>query len=194
MILGELRHISKLRYWPLESVLHDKYLFPKPDADALSSFLTPMLRLHPDKRAKASDLVHHNWLEGVLVQGEIDVIRRLEIDEAAKRRGLEQQQQQRQSGSRESTRLLDQSERDAMKPVDESMITINGRDEEEGGEEEEEEEEERPKHQPPLLGAPPPASITSASGIARALQSNANSTPSSKQASESRSAGSKRRT
>ncbi|KAJ7121341.1 kinase-like domain-containing protein [Mycena crocata] len=75
---GELRHISKLRFWPLDLVLHDKYLFPKPDADSLASFLTPMLRLHPEKRAKASDLVHHNWLEGIVVQGELDVIRRAE--------------------------------------------------------------------------------------------------------------------
>ncbi|TFK63185.1 kinase-like protein [Pluteus cervinus] len=78
---GELRHINKLRYWPLDNVLHDKYLFPKDEADAIASFLTPMLRLHPDKRAKASELVHHNWIEGVVVQGEIDVIRRMEDEE-----------------------------------------------------------------------------------------------------------------
>ena len=84
-------------------MLHDKYLFPKPDADALSAFLTLMLRLHPDKRAKASDLVHHNWLEGVIVQGEIDVFRRLEMNEAVKRR----QEQQQSSSSRESSRCLD---------------------------------------------------------------------------------------
>jgi hypothetical protein len=58
--------------------------FPKEEADAIASFLTPMLRLHPDKRAKASDLVHHNWLDGVLVRG--DVIRRAEGDEARRRR------------------------------------------------------------------------------------------------------------
>ncbi|KAF5386575.1 hypothetical protein D9615_002145 [Tricholomella constricta] len=78
---GELRHINKLRYWPLSSVLHDKYLFPTADAEALSAFLTPMLRLHPDKRAKATDLIHHRWLDGVVVQGEIDVIRRAELEE-----------------------------------------------------------------------------------------------------------------
>ncbi|THV05309.1 kinase-like protein [Dendrothele bispora CBS 962.96] len=78
---GELRHIQKLRYWPLEAVLHDKYLFPRPAADALASFLCPMLRLHPDKRAKASEMVHHNWLESIVVQGEIDVLRRLEEEE-----------------------------------------------------------------------------------------------------------------
>ncbi|CAK5265408.1 unnamed protein product [Mycena citricolor] len=78
---GELRHISKLRYWPLELVLHDKYLFPKTEADDIASFLTPMLRLHPDKRAKASDMVHHKWLEGVVVQGDVDVIHRAERED-----------------------------------------------------------------------------------------------------------------
>ncbi|KAL0947838.1 hypothetical protein HGRIS_013900 [Hohenbuehelia grisea] len=82
---GELRHISKLRFWPLESVLHDKYLFPRAEADAIASFLTPMLRLHPDKRAKASDLVHHMWIEGVAVQGERDVVRRAEEDTRLRR-------------------------------------------------------------------------------------------------------------
>jgi serine/threonine-protein kinase SRPK3 len=132
---GELRHINKLRYWPLEAVLHDKYLFPKPIADEISSFLTPMLRLHPDKRAKASELIHHKWLDGTVVQGEIDVIRRAEAEEMRKK--------ERESGiangiasTAESTIPADrtdgsglsdnqrrvsavaQSEVDAMKPVD----------------------------------------------------------------------------
>ncbi|KAG5640365.1 hypothetical protein DXG03_009028 [Asterophora parasitica] len=46
-----------------------------------------MLRLHPDKRAKAADLIHHRWLDGVVVQGEIDVIRRAEIEEIERRAG-----------------------------------------------------------------------------------------------------------
>jgi len=79
---GELRHITKLRYWPLDMVLHDKYLFPKAEADGIAAILTPMLRMHPDKRAKAGELVHHTWLEGIAVQGEIDVIRRAEREEA----------------------------------------------------------------------------------------------------------------
>ncbi|KAF8162572.1 kinase-like domain-containing protein [Crassisporium funariophilum] len=213
---GELRHINKLRYWPLESVLHDKYLFPKLDADALASFLTPMLRLHPDKRAKATDLIHHNWLEGVVVQGEIDVIRRAEQDEAEKRKILEAARESSRSrsrskggesgGERERKRLLDQSERDAMKPVDESVI--NGDDD--GDEEEEDEDagggvrvaERGLAGKAPLLAAPPaPTSAgakENASGLTRAMKG-ANATPprgkgkvESKQASTS--AGSKRRT
>ena len=79
------------------------------DAEALFSFLTPMLCLHPNKRAQVSNLIHHNWLKGILVQGEIDVIRRMELDDATKRRGLEREQQQ-QSNSRQSSGCLDQSE------------------------------------------------------------------------------------
>ena len=67
-------------------MLHDKYLLPKEEADMIASFLNPMLRLNPDKRAKASDLVHHAWLDGIVVQGEIDVIRRAEEEEARKKR------------------------------------------------------------------------------------------------------------
>ncbi|KAH0584707.1 hypothetical protein H2248_010234 [Termitomyces sp. 'cryptogamus'] len=70
---GELRHITKLRYWPLESVLHDKYLFPRVEADALAGFLTPMLRLHPEKRATAREMAGHGWLEGVVVRGEVEM-------------------------------------------------------------------------------------------------------------------------
>jgi serine/threonine-protein kinase SRPK3 len=131
---GELRHINKLRYWPLEAVLHDKYLFPKEDADAIASFLTPMLRLHPDKRAKASELIHHNWLDGIVVQGEVDVIRRAEEEEARKREaavigasatgGYEDIDEGLGASSGNAQRhrrrvsVLSQSEIDAMKPVD----------------------------------------------------------------------------
>ncbi|KAG6894402.1 hypothetical protein C0992_006250, partial [Termitomyces sp. T32_za158] len=141
---GELRHISKLRYWPLESVLHDKYLFPPAEAEALAAFLTPMLRLHPDKRACARDMAAHKWLEGVVVQGEVDV-------DADVRGGVPGRPQgqgpagapahggiqgqaaggvpdvvrmgeggEREEGKGEGERT--QSEADAMKPVDETLI------------------------------------------------------------------------
>ncbi|KAF8869914.1 kinase-like domain-containing protein [Mucidula mucida] len=69
---GELRHINKLRYWPLDAVLHDKYLFPKPEAESLASFLSGMLRLEPAKRVGAGEAATHKWLEGVVVAGEKD--------------------------------------------------------------------------------------------------------------------------
>ena len=89
-VTGELRHIQKLRFWPLESVLHDKYLLPKDQADQISAFLTPMLRLHPDKRARASELVHHSWLDGVLVAGEVQLIRQAEEAELRRRQAAAQ--------------------------------------------------------------------------------------------------------
>jgi serine/threonine protein kinase len=64
-ILGKLLHIQNLRPWPLSSVLHDKYLFPQSDADAISNFLLPMLDLDPDGRISAGELVLHEWLGDV---------------------------------------------------------------------------------------------------------------------------------
>jgi hypothetical protein len=37
-----------------------------------------MLRLHPEKRARASEMIHHTWLEGITVQGETLAIRAAE--------------------------------------------------------------------------------------------------------------------
>lgn len=115
---GELRHIQKLRFWPLGSVLHEKYLLPKEEADLISSFLNPMLRLHPEKRVKAGEMVHHAWLEGIVVQGELDVIRRAEEeDQKKKSEGPEQEL------TDEPSSTADVDEKDAMKPVDENGTT-----------------------------------------------------------------------
>ncbi|KLO19720.1 kinase-like protein [Schizopora paradoxa] len=103
---GELRHIQKLRFWPLDAVLHEKYLLPKPQAEMINSFLSPMLRLHPEKRAKASELVHHTWLDGIIVQGEIDLIRRAEEEELLRRAKLEAQRKGVESGAGGSAGLL----------------------------------------------------------------------------------------
>ncbi|KAJ6482531.1 kinase-like domain-containing protein [Mycena sanguinolenta] len=62
---GKLLHIPNLRPWPLSAVLHDKYLFPQPEADAISDFLLPMLQLDPDKRTSAGELIQHEWLADV---------------------------------------------------------------------------------------------------------------------------------
>ncbi|KAH0830135.1 kinase-like protein [Lanmaoa asiatica] len=142
---GELRHINKLRFWPLEAVLHDKYLFPKEEADAISAFLSPMLRLFPDRRAKASELVHHLWLDGIVVQGEIDIIRRAEEEEASRRRHAQRQI----TGGDESP--IRKSDADAMKPVDEDTGA--------GEPEQEQDSAPHPAHQPPILSAPPAPSL-----------------------------------
>jgi len=43
------------------------------EAELLASFLIPMLHYYPDSRATAAELVSHPWLEGVVVQGELDM-------------------------------------------------------------------------------------------------------------------------
>ncbi|KZT18547.1 kinase-like protein [Neolentinus lepideus HHB14362 ss-1] len=120
---GELRNIQKLRFWPLDAVLRDKYVLPKDEADTIASFLNPMLRLHPEKRAKASELTHHHWLDGVVVQGEIDVIRRLEELEAQRKRLREEVEKGKGGGGQAESSSSSQThvaaEEDAMKPVDE---------------------------------------------------------------------------
>ncbi|KAI9453429.1 kinase-like protein [Russula earlei] len=108
---GELRHINKLRYWPMEDVLHDKYEFSRETAQTIASFLSPMLRLNPEKRAGAGELVHHRWLDGTVVLGEVDVIRRAEEEEARRRLP---------SSSAPSV-----ADVDALKPVDDDSPTTD---------------------------------------------------------------------
>lgn len=82
---AQLRRIAKLRYWGLSEVLKDKYLLAPEEAQTLASFLTPMLRYDITKRATAAEMVSHKWLEGVIVQGEIDLLeehaRKLEAEQ-----------------------------------------------------------------------------------------------------------------
>ena len=67
---GELRHITRLKYWPLKDVLHEKYGFHRREAEEIASFLEPMLRY--EGRAEALDLLYHPWINGVdpILEGE----------------------------------------------------------------------------------------------------------------------------
>lgn len=119
---GELRHIHKLRFWPIMSVLQEKYLMPLEEATRLASFLQPMLKLHPEKRASSSDLLDHEWLDGIIVQGEIEKMMRAH-------------QQSQQDGSKatagdddltmtaSSEAVFDQDTLDALKPVTNSQAS-----------------------------------------------------------------------
>jgi len=60
---GELRHIRKLRFWPLDQVLVEKYDFPSGEAADLAAFLTPMLDFVPERRATAAQMLGHPWLQ-----------------------------------------------------------------------------------------------------------------------------------
>lgn len=66
---GELRHIKKLRFWPLDRVLVEKYKLSEEEAAGLASFLVPMLRFVPEERATAQDMLAHPWLRGELGPG-----------------------------------------------------------------------------------------------------------------------------
>lgn len=157
---GELRHIQKLRFWPLESVLNDKYLLPKEEADLIASFLNPMLRLNPEKRAKAADLVHHAWLEGINVQGELDLIRRAEMEDLRRKgKAVEGSDPSGHLSAANAAfisraKAAEQEIVDAMKPVDEDTSATEG------------ESDSGPSHPPhtpahhsiPKLGTPIPSS------------------------------------
>ena len=60
---GKLRRIKKLVYYPLKSVLVEKYHFKEKEAQALADFMMPMLEYYPDKRASARELLRHPWLK-----------------------------------------------------------------------------------------------------------------------------------
>ncbi|KAL5545968.1 hypothetical protein UlMin_005655 [Ulmus minor] len=59
---GDLRHIRRLRFWPLSKVLTEKYEFSEQDANDLSEFLTPILDFVPQKRPTAAQCLLHPWL------------------------------------------------------------------------------------------------------------------------------------
>jgi serine/threonine protein kinase len=65
---GELRNTSKLEYRGIEAILREKHHFSAADAAAISSFLTPMLQVDPEKRLPAHELLHHPWLTDEVVQ------------------------------------------------------------------------------------------------------------------------------
>eukprot|EP00897_Mesotaenium_endlicherianum_P004741 jgi/Mesen1/4295/ME000022S03587 len=59
---GELRHIRRLRFWPLDRVLVEKYEFSEQDAAEMDAFLRPFLDLVPENRATAQQALSHPWL------------------------------------------------------------------------------------------------------------------------------------
>ena len=83
---GELRHISRLRYWPLDLVLKEKYLMEAEEAELLSSFLMPMMHFYPEARASAAEMVNHPWLKGVVVLGEEEMAEQARMREVESER------------------------------------------------------------------------------------------------------------
>ena len=62
---GDLRHIRRLRYWPLDNVLVEKYDFAEQDAQELAEFLVPLLDFAPEKRPTAGQCLQSPWLGSV---------------------------------------------------------------------------------------------------------------------------------
>ena len=62
---GRLRRIKNLKEWKLYDILVEKYKWSENDAEEFTSFLTPMLEFHPDKRATAEDCLGHHFLKEI---------------------------------------------------------------------------------------------------------------------------------
>eukprot|EP00092_Neocalanus_flemingeri_P010238 GFUD01011029.1.p1 GENE.GFUD01011029.1~~GFUD01011029.1.p1 ORF type:complete len:1023 (+),score=238.96 GFUD01011029.1:259-3327(+) len=62
---GQLKNITKLKPWPLYSVLADKYEWDHQLAKSFSDFLVPMMAFDPAVRATAQQCLEHPFLEGV---------------------------------------------------------------------------------------------------------------------------------
>lgn len=68
---GKLKHIKSLKFWNLQSVLHEKYKWSKDEAEEVCSFLQPMLEWRPKDRCSASKALQHFWVRAA--PGELDV-------------------------------------------------------------------------------------------------------------------------
>ncbi|KAI4334303.1 hypothetical protein L6164_019013 [Bauhinia variegata] len=59
---GDLRHIRRLRFWPLNKVLMEKYDLSEQDAIDMAHFLVPILDFVPEKRPTAAQCLNHPWM------------------------------------------------------------------------------------------------------------------------------------
>jgi len=62
---GELRHITKLKPWPLFDVLTEKYEWDPSIAKEFAGWLLPMLTYDPNERATALDCINHPFMADV---------------------------------------------------------------------------------------------------------------------------------
>ncbi|KAK8460317.1 hypothetical protein SEVIR_2G311800v4 [Setaria viridis] len=59
---GDLKRIRRLKFWPLDCVLVERYNFTEPDAQGLTDFLRPILDFTPENRPSAAQCLKHPWL------------------------------------------------------------------------------------------------------------------------------------
>jgi len=62
---GELRHINKLKPWPLYDVLTEKYEWDPQTAKEFADFLIPMLAFDPKERATARESLQHPFVANI---------------------------------------------------------------------------------------------------------------------------------
>ncbi|XP_050378538.1 uncharacterized protein LOC126795807 [Argentina anserina] len=76
---GDLKRIRRLKFWPLNKILVDRYHFSETDAREFAEFLCPIFDFAPEKRPTAQQCLQHPWLEGITTtQGEVDNISNVE--------------------------------------------------------------------------------------------------------------------
>ncbi|CAM8902426.1 unnamed protein product [Rhodiola kirilowii] len=59
---GDLKRIRRLKFWPMDQLLIDKYKFSESDARGLADFLCPLFDFAPEKRPAAQQCLQHPWL------------------------------------------------------------------------------------------------------------------------------------
>ncbi|CAL5086946.1 unnamed protein product [Urochloa decumbens] len=59
---GDLKRIRRLKFWPLDCVLVERYNFTEADAQGFADFLRPILDFIPENRPSAAQCLKHPWL------------------------------------------------------------------------------------------------------------------------------------
>ncbi|XP_020083903.1 SRSF protein kinase 1-like [Ananas comosus] len=62
---GDLKRIRRLKFWPLDRLLVEKYKFSDSDAHEFADFLCPLLDFAPEKRPTAGQCLQHPWLRSI---------------------------------------------------------------------------------------------------------------------------------
>ena len=58
-----MKRLNTFEYWPLESVLSEKYKCSALQAKDFADFLLPMLNWNPEQRPAAHEMLKNKWLK-----------------------------------------------------------------------------------------------------------------------------------
>ncbi|WVZ65785.1 hypothetical protein U9M48_015095 [Paspalum notatum var. saurae] len=59
---GDLKRIKRLKFWPVDRILVERFDFTEPDAKGFTDFLQPILDFTPENRPSAMQCLKHPWL------------------------------------------------------------------------------------------------------------------------------------